>query len=130
MTTSSSLGGHSLLATQVISRVRDAFGQEVALRSLFEQPTVAGLVQSIEQAQRAGSGLLAPPLVRVTGAERLPLSFAQQRLWFLDQLEPGSRPTTYRQQCGCVGRSMWKRWSGRCRKWCAVMKCCGRTSHR
>src|SRR6185503_8259223 len=84
------LGGHSLLATQVISRVRDAFGQEVALRSLFEQPTVAGLAERIEQAQRAGAGLLAPPLVRVTGAERLPLSFAQQRLWFLDQMEPGS----------------------------------------
>ena len=49
------LGGHSLLATQVISRVRDAFGQEVALRSLFEQPTVAGLAQSIESGQRAGS---------------------------------------------------------------------------
>ena len=84
------LGGHSLLATQVISRVRDAFSQEVALRSLFEQPTVAGLVQSIEQQQRAGAWLLAPPLVPVTEAERLPLSFAQQRLWFLDQMEPGS----------------------------------------
>ena len=84
------LGGHSLLATQVISRVRDAFSQEVALRSLFERPTVAGVVQSIEQQQRAGAGLLAPPLVQVTGAERLPLSFAQQRLWFLDQMEPGS----------------------------------------
>ena len=84
------LGGHSLLATQVISRVRDAFGQEVALRSLFERPTVAGLVESIEQTQRAGAGLLAPALVKVAGAERLPLSFAQQRLWFLDQMEPGS----------------------------------------
>src|SRR5215213_4590311 len=88
------LGGHSLLATQVIARVRDAFGQEIALRSLFERPTVAGLVQSIEQQQRAGAGLLAPPLVRVTGAERLPLSFAQQRLWFLDQMEPGSSSYT------------------------------------
>ena len=83
------LGGHSLLATQVISRVRDAFGQEVALRSLFEQPTVAGLAREIE-AGRVGLEMQAPPLVQVDRAERLPLSFAQQRLWFLDQLEPGS----------------------------------------
>ena len=82
------LGGHSLLATQVISRVRDAFGQEVALRSLFEQPTVAGLASEIEAGR--GAELQAPPLERVERAERLPLSFAQQRLWFLDQLEPGS----------------------------------------
>src|SRR6185503_9109559 len=84
------LGGHSLLATQVISGVRDAFGQEVALRSLFEQPTVAGLAQTIEIAQRAGVGLSAPPLVPISREVELPLSFAQQRLWFLDQLEPGS----------------------------------------
>src|SRR5689334_12592892 len=82
------LGGHSLLATQVISRVRDAFGQEVELRSLFEQPTVAGLAREI--AAGLGAELQAPPLVRVERAEWLPLSFAQQRLWFLDQLEPGS----------------------------------------
>ena len=84
------LGGHSLLATQVISRVRDAFGQEVALRSLFEQPTVAGLAREIEAGRGLGAELQAPPLARVERAERLPLSFAQQRLWFLDQLEPGS----------------------------------------
>ena len=84
------LGGHSLLATQVISRVRDAFGQEVALRSLFEQPTVARLAQIIEVAQREGHGLEAPSLISVSREEDLPLSFAQQRLWFLDQLEPGN----------------------------------------
>ena len=84
------LGGHSLLATQVIARVRDAFRQEVALRSLFEQPTVAGLAQIIEVAQREGHGLEAPPLIGVSREEDLPLSFAQQRLWFLDQLEPGN----------------------------------------
>ena len=84
------LGGHSLLATQVISRVRDAFGQEVALRSLFEQPTVAGLASAIEAGRGLGAELQGQPMERVERAERLPLSFAQQRLWFLDQLEPGS----------------------------------------
>src|SRR6185295_12805767 len=84
------LGGHSLLATQVISRVRDAFGQEVALHSLFEQPTVVGLAREIEAGRGLGAELQGQPMERVERAERLPLSFAQQRLWFLDQMEPGS----------------------------------------
>src|SRR6185503_12018552 len=84
------LGGHSLLATQVISRVRNMFGEEVELRSLFEAPTVAGLTQRIEAAQRAGAGLTVPRLEKRAAREQLPLSFAQQRLWFLAQLEPGS----------------------------------------
>ena len=83
------LGGHSLLATQVISRVRDAFGQEVALRAVFESPTVAGLGQTIERAQGAGEGLEVAPIVGVRREGEVALSFAQQRLWFLDQLEPG-----------------------------------------
>ncbi|HKH48028.1 MAG TPA: amino acid adenylation domain-containing protein, partial [Thermoanaerobaculia bacterium] len=84
------LGGHSLLATQVMSRVRRLFGVELPLRVLFEAPTVAALAQAVEQARRAGRGALAPAIVPVprTGAERL--SFAQQRLWFLDRLEPDS----------------------------------------
>ena len=80
------LGGHSLLATRVISKVREAFGSEVPLRALFEEPTVAGLAQRIEDAQRGGNGLAAPPLVKVERTTTLPLSFAQQRLWFLDRL--------------------------------------------
>ena len=84
------LGGHSLLATQVISRVRNVFGQEIGLRSLFEAPTVAGLAQRIEAAQRLGAGLLVPRLEKRAVREPVPLSYAQQRLWFLDQLEPGS----------------------------------------
>ncbi|MBZ5523304.1 MAG: amino acid adenylation domain-containing protein [Acidobacteriia bacterium] len=83
------IGGHSLLATQVISRVRNAFGVELPLRVLFEAPTVAGLAKQISQVRGAGQ-VTAPPLVRVGREGDLPLSFAQQRLWFLDQLQPGS----------------------------------------
>ncbi len=84
------LGGHSLLATQVVSRIRDTFEMEMPLRRLFELPTVAGLAESIEVARRAGQNLQAPPIVRVARDEGLPLSFAQQRLWFIDQLAPGN----------------------------------------
>jgi len=83
------LGGHSLLAIQVASRMREAFEVEIPLRRLFEVPTVAGLAESIEAARRAGQSLVAPPILPVPRNEDLVLSFAQQRLWFLDQLEPG-----------------------------------------
>jgi len=82
------LGGHSLLATQVISRVRDAFSVELSLYSLFEAPTISSLGEKIEAARRDGLGLQAPPILPRTQNENLPLSFAQQRLWFLDQLVP------------------------------------------
>lgn len=82
------LGGHSLLATQVVSRIREAFQMEIALRRMFEVPTVAGLAESVDASR--GAGLQAPPIVPVPRDGELPLSFAQQRLWFLGQLEPGS----------------------------------------
>ncbi|MFJ6574318.1 condensation domain-containing protein, partial [Streptomyces sp. NPDC091292] len=81
------LGGHSLLATQVISRIREAFGVEVALSALFDRPTVRGLAAVMETSGRGDAG---PAMTAVARDEPLPLSFAQQRLWFLDQLEPGS----------------------------------------
>jgi amino acid adenylation domain-containing protein/FkbM family methyltransferase len=108
-------GGHSLLATQVVARLREVLGVEVALRQMFETPTVAGLAAAIERLRQGEAALPVPPLVPVArrpwtggvaadqgaGPEplraripaaswQMPLSFAQQRLWFLDQLDPGS----------------------------------------
>ena len=82
------LGGHSLLATQVISRVRKTFGVELPLRVVFETPTVADLAEQIEKSHLDAGNI--PPLAPRDPEEEIPLSFAQQRLWFLDQLEPGS----------------------------------------
>ncbi|HEX7243812.1 MAG TPA: condensation domain-containing protein, partial [Longimicrobiaceae bacterium] len=85
------LGGHSLLATQVVSRVRQGFGTELPLRALFEAPTVAALAGRVEALLAGGEGMQAPPMVALPrDGSPLPLSFAQQRLWFVDQLEPGS----------------------------------------
>ncbi|HSF41540.1 MAG TPA: amino acid adenylation domain-containing protein, partial [Thermoanaerobaculia bacterium] len=84
------LGGHSLLATRVMSRLRSAFDLEMPLRDLFEAPALSDFAERVETARRAGAGWTAPPLVPVPRQGALPLSFAQRRLWFIDQLEPGS----------------------------------------
>ncbi|HTG34807.1 MAG TPA: amino acid adenylation domain-containing protein, partial [Thermoanaerobaculia bacterium] len=79
------LGGHSLLATQLVSRVRQAFGVEMAVRVVFEAPTVSGLAAAVDRLRLEPGGAPALPLLPVPRTGRLPLSFAQQRLWFLDQ---------------------------------------------
>jgi alpha-ketoglutarate-dependent taurine dioxygenase len=84
------LGGHSLLATQLISRVRNVFRVEVPLRTLFEAPTMKELAARLEEVLHKEQERQALPLVPVARTQPLPLSFAQQRLWFLDQLYPGN----------------------------------------
>jgi len=83
------IGGHSLLATQVISRVRELFRVDVPLRALFENPTVAGLAAAVEK-NRGADRAEAPPIRRIARDRDLPTSFAQQRLWFVHQMDPRS----------------------------------------
>ena len=83
------LGGHSLLATQVVSRVREACQVELPVRSLFSSPIVRELAETVAQALKGEQTESAPPLQRVDRAGQLPLSYAQQRLWFAEQLSEG-----------------------------------------
>ncbi|NKQ35829.1 MAG: amino acid adenylation domain-containing protein [Chloroflexi bacterium] len=84
------LGGHSLLATQLISRLRDIYKVDLPIQDLFEQPTVAGLAELITQAREGGRAETLPAITPAPRDGRIPLSSGQQRLWFLDQLDPGS----------------------------------------
>ncbi|HEY1352294.1 MAG TPA: amino acid adenylation domain-containing protein [Ktedonobacteraceae bacterium] len=82
------LGGHSLSGVQIISRLRHTFQVDLPLRSLFETPTITGLAQRIEQVQSSARNAQTLPIAPIERSGPLPLSFTQQRLWFLDQWEP------------------------------------------
>jgi aryl carrier-like protein len=90
------LGGHSLLATQVVSRVRETFHVELPLRALFETPTIAELAQAVDAELKTNTAATLTPIERVDRSESLSLSFAQQRLWFIDKLS--SSNTVYNIQ--------------------------------
>ncbi|MEU0504349.1 amino acid adenylation domain-containing protein, partial [Nocardia sp. NPDC005998] len=79
------LGGNSLVATQVMSRIGAAFGTQIGVRALFETPTVAGIAARAETASPADAAR--PPLVAQQLPERVPLSLAQQRMWFINQFD-------------------------------------------
>lgn len=81
-------GGHSLLGTLLTSRVREVFGVDLPLRVLFDSPTVAAMAEEIEKLKNTFGGDRAPKLSAVERQEAAPSSFAQLRLWFMQQLEP------------------------------------------
>ena len=82
------LGGHSLLATQLISRIRRRLRVDLPLKALFERRRIAQLAELVTQRQKSDVAAIRP--VDRTQFERLPLSFAQERVWFINQLEPDS----------------------------------------
>jgi amino acid adenylation domain-containing protein len=81
------LGGHSLLATQVASRIREAFGVDLPLRRIFEASSLTAMAAALLDVDGGSPAL--PPVRPVPRQGGLPLSFAQERLWFLDRLQPG-----------------------------------------
>jgi amino acid adenylation domain-containing protein len=84
------LGGQSLLATRAVSRVREALGVEVPVRAVFEHPALDAFAREVDRLLRADAGVEAPPIRPADRGGDLPLTFAQERLWFVDRLEPGS----------------------------------------
>src|SRR5262249_3072478 len=83
------LGGHSLMAIRALSRIREIFKVELPMSSLFTAPTIASFCEGLASGQWTKDKTPMLPLERAPRQGRLPVSFVQERLWFLDQLEPG-----------------------------------------
>ncbi|MCB0747244.1 MAG: amino acid adenylation domain-containing protein, partial [Ignavibacteriae bacterium] len=84
------LGGHSLLVTQLITRVKEKFNKEISVKSIFESPTIFEISELIQYSSDINNKDLFQKITKINRSENIPLSFAQQRLWFLDTLEPGN----------------------------------------
>lgn len=99
------LGGHSLLATRVTSRLRETLACDVPLRHIFNYPTAAELARVMSPSQTGQDGELVAEAIRPADRNgHLPLSFGQQRLWFLDQLAPGSSAYNFHFALQLVGK--------------------------
>ncbi|WP_459502279.1 non-ribosomal peptide synthetase [Bacillus sp. C1] len=97
------LGGHSLLATQVVSRLKEVFQVELPVRELFEYPTVEALAKRLDQLRKGDKKREIPPLIPMERGEVIPLSYAQQRLWFIDQFTPNSALYNMPMVCRLTG---------------------------
>ncbi|TKH59124.1 amino acid adenylation domain-containing protein, partial [Bacillus cereus] len=97
------IGGHSLLATQVVSRLQGIFQIELPVRELFEYTTVESLAKRLEQLRKGDKKREIPPLIPMKRGEAIPLSYAQQRLWFIDQFTPNSALYNMPMVCRLTG---------------------------
>ena len=84
------LGGHSLTAVRVISGIRDTFGIDLPLSALFSAPTIAQLASQLSRLSSEENNLRTAPIETIPRTDKVPVSFVQERLWFLDQLTPGT----------------------------------------
>ncbi|MGG3494414.1 amino acid adenylation domain-containing protein [Peribacillus simplex] len=97
-------GGHSLLATQIVSRLQEAFQIKIPLRELFKYDTVEALAKRLDQLCKGDKKREIPPLVPMAREESIPLSYAQKRLWFIDQLTPNSAMYNIHAACRLTGK--------------------------
>ena len=115
------LGGHSLLATQALGRVNGALGVALPLPALFEAPTPAELAARVTEG--LGGHAAAPPILRVARESSVPLSFGQERLWFLAQLDPGDTLVPHPHRRAAGGRARRGRAPPRLRRDRAAPRC-------